>query len=89
VIDLLARTSLILAVAWFACRLLTRATPATRHLVWHLAIVAILAAPILLPFVPRFPLPQVPGVPKVLLLQTMKPPLDAASTPGTPGTPGT
>ena len=47
--ELALRTALILAMAWTIARLLSRATAATRHLVWHLAVIAVLAAPILAP----------------------------------------
>ena len=52
-LQLSVRSAVILAVAWLASRLLTRASAATRHLVWHAAILAVLAAPLATPFVPR------------------------------------
>lgn len=63
--ELAVRTAVILAFAWVVARLLGRATAATRHLVWHLALIAVLAAPLLAPLAPRFRVPGVPGVPNV------------------------
>ena len=39
-------------------RLLTRATAATRHLLWHCAIIAVLAAPLLTLVVPKYEIPS-------------------------------
>src|SRR6266508_939933 len=63
-IDLVVRMSVILAVTWIASRLLIRATAATRHLLWHGALIAVLLAPLVAPLVPRVPI--VPSVPAVL-----------------------
>ena len=52
--DLVLRTSVILAVAWVATRLMPRATAATRHLIWRGAITAVLVAPLVSPLAPRF-----------------------------------
>jgi beta-lactamase regulating signal transducer with metallopeptidase domain len=54
-IELVVRTSLLLALAWAASRLLARATAATRHLLWHCAVVAVLAAPLASLIVPKIP----------------------------------
>src|SRR5262245_9351269 len=59
-VDLAVRPALILATAWLVARCLARATPATRHLVWHAAIIAVLTAPILAPLTPRFPVAALP-----------------------------
>ena len=65
-LDLLARTSAILLAAAALASLLRRAAPSTRHLVWHLAVVIVLLAPILAPLAPRVPIvPSVPEVPRV------------------------
>jgi beta-lactamase regulating signal transducer with metallopeptidase domain len=62
-IELVVRTSLLLAFAWAASRLLTRATAATRHLLWHCAVIAVLAAPLASLIVPKVPiLPSVAAV---------------------------
>jgi beta-lactamase regulating signal transducer with metallopeptidase domain len=64
--DLIVRTSAVLAAACGFAALLRRAAPSTRHLVFHLAIVIVLLAPVLTPLASRVPLvPNVPGVPKV------------------------
>ena len=69
--ELALRTTAILLVAWIVARMLARATAATRHLVWHSAILAVLVAPVAGPLAPRFDLPaaaalvsvaRVPGV---------------------------
>ncbi len=93
--DLALRTAVILAVAWTFARLLSRATAATRHLVWHLAIVAVLAAPLLTPLAPKFRVPQVPEaltVPDVRLLEALREgprKLHDTRTSGTASIPGT
>ena len=56
-IELALRTTAILALAWTMVRLLPRATAATRHLIWHLAIVGVLVAPVAIPVAPTFALP--------------------------------
>jgi len=56
-VDLAVRPALILAFAWLVTRCLSKATPATRHLVWHTAVIAVLAVPILLPLTPKFVAP--------------------------------
>ena len=55
-LQLCVRSTVILAVAWLASHLLTRASAATRHLVWHTAILAVLSAPLVTPFVPKMPI---------------------------------
>lgn len=56
-IELALRTTGILALAWTMVRLLPRATAATRHLIWHLAIVGVLVAPVATPVAPTFRVP--------------------------------
>lgn len=56
-LDLIVRTSLLLGLAAALSRLLHRAAPATRHLVWHASIVLVILTPMLTPLVPRFDLP--------------------------------
>jgi bla regulator protein blaR1 len=57
IFDLALRSTTILASAWLLTGLLGRATAATRHLIWHVAIAATLAAPLLSPISPKFALP--------------------------------
>ena len=65
-LDLLARTSAILLAAAVLASLLRRAAPSTRHLVWHIAILVVLLAPVLAPLASRVPMvPRVPEVPRV------------------------
>lgn len=64
-IELIARTSAVLISAWIVAALLRRAAPSTRHLVWHLAIVIVLLAPLLMMLAPTITVPNVPGVPEV------------------------
>ena len=60
--ELALRTTAILAVAWLVTRILGRASAATRHLVWHSAILAVIAAPIVAPIAPRVELPAAPVI---------------------------
>ncbi|HWI18207.1 MAG TPA: M56 family metallopeptidase [Vicinamibacterales bacterium] len=64
-LELILRTSAVLIVAALIATSLRRAAPSTRHLVWQLAIIAVLAAPILAPLVPAITVPGVPQVPHV------------------------
>ena len=65
-LELLARTSAILLAAAALAAALRGAAPSTRHLVWHLAILIVLLAPILTPLAPTVPIiPNVPSVPRV------------------------
>jgi beta-lactamase regulating signal transducer with metallopeptidase domain len=54
--DLLMRTSGLLLAAFALTRLLRRATAATRHLVWHSAVIAVVLAPAMILVAPRFEL---------------------------------
>jgi beta-lactamase regulating signal transducer with metallopeptidase domain len=55
-LDLLMRTSGMLLAALAFTRLLRRATAATRHLVWHSAVIAVVLAPAMILVAPRFEL---------------------------------
>ena len=55
--ELALRCTVILGVAWASALVLRRASAATRHLVWHAAVLAVLAAPILAKLTPSFELP--------------------------------
>ena len=86
-LELILRTSALLAVAVLMTRLLYRAAPSTRHLVWQLAIVLVLLAPIVGPLAPRFIVPMVPTVTKAPEVPVGQTPGDSGR--GTPGTLGT
>ena len=96
-LDLILRTSALLAVAAGLSRLLRKAAPATRHLVWHLAIVLVVLAPLLAPLAPRIKVPivtlptgangWVPQVPSIDTSTTASP--LGRRTQGTVGTIGT
>lgn len=63
-VELLARTSAILIAASAMAALLRRAAPATRHLVWHISIITVLLAPLLIGLAPTIKVPMVPGLPE-------------------------
>jgi beta-lactamase regulating signal transducer with metallopeptidase domain len=56
-LDLILRTSALLLLAMGLSRALYNAAPATRHLIWHLAIVFVVLAPVLTPLAPTIELP--------------------------------
>lgn len=56
-LDLILRTSALLALAAGLARVLYKAAPATRHLVWHVSILMVVLAPVLAPLAPRIELP--------------------------------
>ena len=98
-LELILRTSALLALAAVLARLLHRAAPSTRHLVWQLAIVLAVLAPILIPLAPKITVPMVrtvpsgangwvPGAP-VLIGSSSAEPTPGHSTVGTIGTLGT
>jgi len=65
-LDLILRTSAILLCGAGIAATLRRAAPATRHLVWNIALVAVVLAPYLVAIAPRVPIvPVVPRVPEV------------------------
>lgn len=68
-LDVVLRTSLLLVAACVAARLLRRAAPSTRHLLWHAAIMIVLLAPALAPLAPTFNVPMVRTVPLVRTVQ--------------------
>ncbi|MFM8535756.1 MAG: M56 family metallopeptidase [Acidimicrobiia bacterium] len=63
-LDIILRTSAVLIAAALLVMSLRRAAPSTRHLVWQLAIMAVLAAPVLTPLA-KIAVPRVPGIPEV------------------------
>ncbi len=81
-LELIVRTSLLLALAAILARSLHKAAPATRHLVWHLAIVLVVLAPLLAPLAPTITVPTIP-------VPTIPVPTVPAATPGTLSTVGT
>jgi beta-lactamase regulating signal transducer with metallopeptidase domain len=91
------RSTAILIFAWAVTQTLRRATAATRHLVWHSAIVAILAAPLLSPVAPKFNMPGIPGISNLPLVLQGRMSVDPGSagsispapTPATFRSPGT
>jgi beta-lactamase regulating signal transducer with metallopeptidase domain len=64
-LDLIARTTAVLCAASILAAALRRAAPSTRHLVWHLSLIVVLLAPILIALAPAITVPGVPGVPEV------------------------
>ncbi|MFN2444326.1 MAG: M56 family metallopeptidase [Vicinamibacterales bacterium] len=92
--DLVLRTSAILAATWLAARLLTRASAATRHLLWHTAVVVVLAAPLVSPLAPGFAVPglaaalgataRTAGMPNLLARGLSRADGAGRSSPGTP-----
>jgi beta-lactamase regulating signal transducer with metallopeptidase domain len=64
-LDIIARTSAVLVAAALIATSLRRAAPSTRHLVWQLAIIAVLLAPVLAPLAPSITIPIVTSVPGV------------------------
>jgi beta-lactamase regulating signal transducer with metallopeptidase domain len=65
-LELIARTSTVLALAAALVAALRRAAPATRHFVWNFSIIVVLLAPALIRIAPSVPIvptvPEVPGV---------------------------
>jgi beta-lactamase regulating signal transducer with metallopeptidase domain len=55
-IELLLRTSALLVITWISSLLVWRATAATRHLLWHLAIIGVLVAPLASLVLPKLPI---------------------------------
>ena len=64
-LELIIKTTGVLACASIVAALLRRAAPSTRHLVWHISIVVVLLAPAIMALAPTIPVPGVPGVPRV------------------------
>jgi beta-lactamase regulating signal transducer with metallopeptidase domain len=64
-VDVALRSALILLAAWIATHALRRAAASTRHLVWTLAMIAVLALPALMVALPGWEiLPEVVGGPE-------------------------
>lgn len=55
--DLILRTSVIFGSAFIVAALLRRATPASRHFLWHVTMLLVATAPMLQPLMPRIALP--------------------------------
>ena len=66
-LDLTLRSTAVLMFAWMLVRLMPRATAATRHLVWHAALIAVTALAALAPLGGMNLVPKVPVVPEVAL----------------------
>ena len=64
-LELTVRSTAVLIFAWTLVRLMPRATAATRHLVWHGAMVAVVAIAALSPLADARLVPTVPVVPAV------------------------
>ncbi len=64
-IELVARTSVILIAGALIAALLRRAAPSTRHLVWHVSIVIVVLAPVLITLAPTIRVPGIPNIPEV------------------------
>jgi bla regulator protein blaR1 len=99
-LDLIARTTVILLVACTLAAALRRAAPSTRHLVWQLAILGVLLAPMLITLAPNIQIPiaiattvpEAPTVPPGLVPGApvpMQPIFEQNQTSGTFGTLGT
>jgi beta-lactamase regulating signal transducer with metallopeptidase domain len=81
-LELAVRSTVILGVAWAAALLLRRASAATRHLVWHAAVVAVLAAPLLAPLTPSVPVPvlhEIVTVPRRVVASVAGAPITSSS----------
>ncbi len=57
-IDVAFRATVVFSFAFAVAALLRRATPATRHLLWHVTLLIVVAAPLLRPFAPRIEVPN-------------------------------
>jgi beta-lactamase regulating signal transducer with metallopeptidase domain len=98
-LDIIVRTSALLVAGGAVAAILRRAAPSTRHLVWHITVVAVVLAPYLAELVPTVPIvPGVPtasfstAVPELLHPMNVEPATQqdiAAGTTGTLGTLGT
>lgn len=83
-LDIIIRTSALLGVSSLIVATLRRAAPSTRHLVWQLGIIGVLAAPMLAPLAPQIAVPGVPRVPQVpqAWFQTAVPVVPGSTSPG-------
>jgi beta-lactamase regulating signal transducer with metallopeptidase domain len=82
-LEIIFRTSALLLAAAALVALLRRAAPSTRHLVWHLAIITVILAPVLAPLAPAIAVPGVPGVPTGFVLSTVPGSIEAFAEPET------
>jgi beta-lactamase regulating signal transducer with metallopeptidase domain len=82
-LDVALRSAVILAAAWLLTKSLTRGTAATRHLVWHASLLAVLMAPALSVVAPEIAVPGIPALPGVVGV----PAVDTVATHGQTGTP--
>jgi beta-lactamase regulating signal transducer with metallopeptidase domain len=80
-VELALRSTAILASAWLLTRLMPRASAATRHLVWHCALVATLVSPLLAPLVPRFQFVAVPAMPVTPAVQGVADAIESLTAP--------
>jgi beta-lactamase regulating signal transducer with metallopeptidase domain len=94
-LELALRSTAVLAAAWLLIRVMPRATAATRHLIWHMALAATVLAALAsianvpkVRVVPRMPAALAPMVPDALSAQATQVAraLDVLSTP-LPGSP--
>lgn len=81
-LELVLRTSALLVAARVVTTLLVKAAPATRHLIWHISIIAVLLAPVLAPWAPRINVPLVRTVPAVPGTRVPGAQVPAAEMPG-------
>jgi beta-lactamase regulating signal transducer with metallopeptidase domain len=90
-LDIIVRTSAVLFVAGAVVASLRRAAPATRHFVWHIAIIIVLLAPALMRIAPSVPIAlRVPDAPRVVFQEVSRvPAVGTAISYPEPGTPGT
>jgi len=56
--ELAVRSTIVFALAFAIAATLRRATPATRHLLWHVTMLIVVTAPLLQPLTPRIPVPE-------------------------------
>src|SRR5215203_3015270 len=85
-LELIARTTAVLTGGCAIVALMRSAAPSTRHLVWHIAIVAVLLAPILVPIAPTITVPGVPALPELPRVEFLSVPAVANAPSGELGT---
>ena len=84
-LEIIVRTSALLLAGGAVAAVLRRAAPSTRHLVWHITIIAVVLAPYLIALAPTVPIvPALPGIPKAAFSTTVPEVPRAVS--GEPGT---
>jgi beta-lactamase regulating signal transducer with metallopeptidase domain len=83
-LEIALRSSVILAAAWGLTRLMPRAAAATRHLVWHVALVAVTCAPLLTVAVPSIPVTRLVPLAQLNLPELPIAGLPTASAPSLP-----